>query len=181
MPPRMVGNTVLRKAHISGYTTNAHAAAIGATGTCTSVLMGSLASCMFPSGDGQQQRALRSLKSLYTVLVYTLAGILGCAILRHYHVDIGGIDIPHSAGAGTLGGVILSIGLAFAEPVVATVYLIILSPFFLATIIGFQWVYVRSNSIWEQRGGGYYGYGEGADAQLAHLEQEIRRKIGIRD
>src|SRR6266704_607572 len=121
MPTRVVGNTVLRKAHISGHTTNAHAAAIGATGACISALiMGCLPSCVtvLQSGGGQEEKdSLRYLRSLFTVLFYTLAGVLGCAILRHNHVDIGGIDIPHSAGAGALGGLIFSIGFIFAEPV----------------------------------------------------------------
>ena len=172
MLTRVVGNAVLCKAHISGYTTNAHAAAIGATGTCISAFISGLVSYMC---GGQEQRTSRWYLS-FTVFLYTLAGVLGCATLCHYHVDIGGIDIPHSAGAGAFGGIMLSIGLIFAEPFVVTVILTILSPLLFAAIISFQWVNIRANDIWEQRGG--YGYGERAediDAQLAHFQQGINR------
>ena len=178
MPTRMIGNAALRKAHISGYTTNAHAATIGATGTCISAFIVGLVSHMC----GWQGRRASP------VFLYTLAGVIGSATLRHYHVDIGGIDIPHSAGAGALGGIMISIGLTFAEPFVVAIILTILSPLFFATIISFQWVCIRSIDIWEHRGGyDYYGgRAEEFDAQLAHFEQEInrlnmRRDIGIED
>ena len=133
---------------MSGYTSNAHAAAIGATGACISALIiGFLLSCVCGGQDCPWYIELP-----LAVLSSTLAGVLGCAILRHNGVDLGEIDIPHSAAAGALGGFIFSFGTILVWPIFMAATLIILSPLFLAMTMGLKWVYRdhRSSSSWEQ-------------------------------
>ncbi len=118
---------------MSGYTTNALAAAIRVTGACIFSLilfcLSCCCNCVHQSGRGQEQKVYPwYIRSLYTVVFYTLAGVLDCAILRHNHVDIGGIDIPHSAGAAALRGFIFFI---LTGPVLMAAIFTILLPLFL--------------------------------------------------
>lgn len=88
---RVIGNSLLR-GHLPVYTTNAHAATIGATGALS----------LYP--------VKWCLDSIFGVLIsgaiyYTLSGPLGGAILRH-HVGPGGIVLVQSALSSALGTVI---------------------------------------------------------------------------
>ena len=148
---RVVGNIVLSSAHMSGYTTSDHAAAIGATGGCISGLIMSCLSAGMHCGRSEEDDPWY-IRLLSTILFSTLAGVIGCAILLQSHVDIGGIDIEHSAGAGALGGLILSIAVILVWPLLMAAIFIILSPLFLAMSMVLKWVHIRSNGSWEQRG-----------------------------
>ena len=53
---------------------------------------------------------------LTTVLVGTLTGTLGTAILKHNHFDLEGTDVLHATRAGALGGAILGPGAIFLLP-----------------------------------------------------------------
>jgi len=142
---------------MSGYTTSAHAAAIGATGACISALItGCLSVC---AHYGQQSKGNDPwyIRCLFSVLFSTLAGVLGCAILHHNRVDLGGIDIQHSAAAAALGGLISSIGSIFIGPVLMMAISVILSPLFLAVAMKMG-LNIRSNGGWEQRGRRIYSH-----------------------
>ena len=149
---RLIGNAILRAAHLAHYTDNAMAAAIGATGSPVAVLIIGVFSQIVPTGeDGNVWWPFGLL--LY-VGVMTLSGTLGAAILRHNHVDLRGIDVLHATRAGALGGAILGPGSLLAAPLILLGLGIVFSPLLIAMKLGFRWVYVRSSEAWDDRG--YY-------------------------
>jgi len=174
----VIGNAILNKAHVPGYTSNANAAAIGATGALIAVLIvGTFLSCFtscFPSlatpqesdnydlpfmGAEQQQQQQQQQPSApwyirfsVSLLTFTLGGVLGWAILRHNHVNLGSIDATHVARAAALGSALLSVGAVFLGPILFAGIGIILSPLWVAMAMGLKWIHISSNESWEQRG-----------------------------
>jgi uncharacterized BrkB/YihY/UPF0761 family membrane protein len=110
----LIGNGILRAAHLAHYTDNASAAAIGATGAIiATIITGIFISCIHKDENGQPPWFI----SLFAnVLASTLTGTIGCAILIHNHVDLGPIDVLHAARAGALGGAILGPGMILIVP-----------------------------------------------------------------
>lgn len=98
-------------AHLSGYTTNAHAAAIGATGGFAALSVMMYAGTLYIKYTTNHWTNISSHEWCFNTLFVSaigsaLTGLLGCAILRD-HVDLG-IDLAHSAASGTIGGLIMS-------------------------------------------------------------------------
>ncbi|KAF8803174.1 hypothetical protein BYT27DRAFT_7196058 [Phlegmacium glaucopus] len=92
-----------------------------------------------------------------TLLLCTLSGTIGCAVLLHNHVDLGGIDVLHATRAGILGGVILGPGWSIGFPLALSLAVhLILLPLRIATLFGAKWLWVRSSESWTERGG--YSY-----------------------
>lgn len=159
----MIGNAVLKAAGYSGYSTNAHAAAIGATGGAIAALCIGLLSqcipdfCLQPQvvWQGDDQSTVQYpwyITFLFSTLISILAGVIGAAILLHNHVNLGGYDVLHASRAAAVGGVIYAVGMIALGPVIMLVIGIILSPVFLAMSLGAKWVYIRANDSWEQKG-----------------------------
>ena len=127
-----MGNAILSKARLSGYTTNAHAAAIGASGGGVARLIMAKSA---HDRSSTRSRFAPLLELLDIVITYTRSAVLGWAILRFWHVDLGGIDLAHSASAGALGGIIIII-------ILLTI---------LAWHSVFEWIYARLNYIREKK------------------------------
>lgn len=197
MTCRVIGNAILNSARVSGYTTNANAAAIGATGACiASLIVGSLLQCFLPREsriskpvddiqDEQEQPLPLYITFFIIFLIHMLGGVIGWAILRHNHVDLGVLDADHAARAAALGSLMFSVlflvGMMLAGPIILGAIAIVLSPLFIAMTMGLKWVYIRSSSTWEQKGNWTYSkysscycYGfcerdEEIDAELAKI------------
>lgn len=168
----MIGNAILNRAHVSGYTSNAKAAAIGATGACIAAfIVGPTLYCVaqcvpfiflpkepdyssndFHSMQGEEQQMPWYITFFTGLLAHTLGGVIGWAILRRNHVDLEGIDAGHAARAAALGSVLFSVGSILAGPIFLGVIAIVMSPLFIAMTMGFKWVYIRSRVTWEQKG-----------------------------
>jgi hypothetical protein len=177
-PHRLIGNGILRAAHLAYYTDNASAAAIGATGAIiASIIINIFMRCMPHDANGQ----LPWFISLFVnILVATLTGTIGCAILIHNHVNLGPIDVLHAARAGALGGAILGPGMIVLVPMFFGVLMIILSPLWLAMMMGFRWVYARSSESWDGRTHRYsYCYTYGTCGDDPEIEEELANLPGM--
>ncbi|PPQ87532.1 hypothetical protein CVT25_008534 [Psilocybe cyanescens] len=145
----LIGNGILRAAHLEHYTNNASAAAIGATGAIiASMAVGLLLQCLCIKTD-EEHPAPWYISMSTTVVVHTLSGAIGTAILRRHHVDLGGIDVLHATRAGALGGAILGPGSIVIVPVVFAALGILLTPLWLAMMMGLKWVHVHSKESWD--------------------------------
>ena len=144
----------MSKAHLSGYNTNADAATIGATGARIFALIGGsilVVSERQKLSDNREGSFMRLSNIINTtVIACTLTGVLGCAILRH-KVDLGGIDLAHSASAGALGGTIFAFVVFFFGQFILTWILVVLSFLSNACKMGYDWIFVRSYKVWEKR------------------------------
>ena len=87
-----------------------------------------------------------------TLLLGTLSGTLGAAILKHNHFDLQGTDVLHATRAGALGGVIMGPGVIFLLPLVLLAIGIILPPLFIALIFGLEWISMKSSESWTDNG-----------------------------
>jgi hypothetical protein len=167
---RLIGNGILRTAHLAHYTDNASAAAIGATGAIIATIITGIFIQCFPKDENGQPPWFITLFS--NILVSTLTGTIGCAILMHHHVDLGPIDVLHATRAGALGGAILGPGMILIIPLFFGVIMIVLSPLWLAIMMGFRWVSVRSSESWDGRRRKYsYTYGTCGDDP--RIEEEL--------
>ncbi|KAF8159298.1 hypothetical protein B0H34DRAFT_806959 [Crassisporium funariophilum] len=183
----LIGNGILHAARLPHYTDNASAAYIGAVGILIASLIVALVMQCVPSCTVYNQRTGEQEPAWYvtmttTLVASTLAGTIGCAILLHNKVDIGGIDVLHATRAGALGGAILGPGSIITTPLIGAAVMIILSPLWLAVQMGVQWVSVRSNETWSDRYHSYsycYCYGSRGDdpeinAELTRIPQHFR-------
>jgi len=168
---RLVGNGILGAAHLAHYTDSASAAAIGATGAIlASMVVGIFMQCV-PMDENGQPPWFISLA--INVLVATLTGIIGCAILIHNHVDLGPIDVLHSARAGALGGAILGPGMILFVPIF---FAVLIPPLWLAMKMGLRWVSVRSSESWDGRTHKYsYCYTYGTCGDDPEIEEELAK------
>jgi len=177
---RLTGNGILRAAHLAHYTSNASAAYIGAVGSLISIFILALFTPFFPKTYDEEGRETTPwyIRLCTYLLLCTLSGTIGCAVLLHNHVDLGGIDVLHATRAGALGGAILGPGSTIIVPwVISAVFIFIFSPIWFAISMGAQWVLVRSSESWTDRSHSYsycYCYGTRGDdpeinAELANL------------
>ncbi|KAF8809237.1 hypothetical protein BYT27DRAFT_7210234 [Phlegmacium glaucopus] len=163
----LTGNGILRAAHLAHYTSNASAAYIGGT-----------------YNEEGKETVPWYIQLCMHLLLSTLSGTIGCAVLLHRHVDLGGIDVLHATRAGALGGAILGPGSIFVAPwVISAVMFLIFSPAWLAISMGAQWAVIRSNETWTDRSHSYsycYCYGtRGDDPEInAELENLPRPWLG---
>ncbi|KIM41328.1 hypothetical protein M413DRAFT_146551 [Hebeloma cylindrosporum] len=169
---RLVGNGILRAAHLAHYTNNASAAAIGATGAIiASLIMGIFLQCMPKDENGEPPWFITLFVN---VLACTLTGTIGCAILIHNHVDLGPIDVLHATRAGALGGAILGPGMIVILPLFFAAVMIVLSPLWLAMMMGLRWVSVRSSESWDGRTHKFsYCYTYGTCGDDPEIEEEL--------
>ncbi|KAF9484049.1 hypothetical protein BDN70DRAFT_917930 [Pholiota conissans] len=186
----LAGNGILRAAHHAHYTpSNAIAAEIGAVGGVLSgLIFGFLAQCLPTDEDG---RLWWPFSMAGSVIVGTLSGAIGTAILNKHNVDLKGIDLLHATRAGALGGTILGPGQIVAVPLIFAALMILLSPLLIAMKMGLRWVYVRSSESWSDRGtyrASYcYSYGTCGDdpeieeelADVRRHEREMNRNMGF--
>ena len=143
MITRLIGNAILRAAHLAHYTDDASAAAIGATGgVIASIIVGIILHVV------EDHWFIRLCSG---VLASTLTGTIGCAILLHNHVDLGPIDVLHATRAGALGGAIIGPAMSFAVPLIFTLLFIILTPIWLVMMSGLKWVSAHSSETWDGR------------------------------
>lgn len=146
---RLIGNGILRAAHLAHYTTNACAAQIGAVGGAIgTVCLGLATSCINPSnGDpNSEPRYPLWVSMIFTVVLGTISGPIGYSVLNDRHVDLKGIDVLHATRAGVLGGVILAgPGALLIGPVMVLVFGTILSPLWIAMLFGVEWAFARSS------------------------------------
>lgn len=177
---RLIGNGILRAAHLAHYTNNASAAAIGATGAIVASLsIGIFMQCI-PKDENDQPPWFISM--FVNVLVSTLTGTIGSAILIRHHVDLGPIDILHATRAGALGGAILGPGMILIVPLF---FGVILSPLWLAMAMGLRWIYAKSSESWDGRTHKYsYCYTYGTCGDDPEIEEELaqlpQNRIGNR-
>ncbi|KAH9474437.1 hypothetical protein JR316_0012896 [Psilocybe cubensis] len=138
----LIGNGILRAAHLAHYTNNASAAAIGATGAVIAALALGLLLQFFQKPN-EERPTPWYVTMCTTVVVHTLSGAIGTSILQRHHVDLGGIDVLHATRAGALGGAILGPGSILLVPVILAGLGIILSPLWLAMTMGLRWEFHR--------------------------------------
>jgi len=153
----LIGNGILRAAHLSHYTTNRVAAIIGAVGSLVAGAVLSIPiNCVTVNQQDENGRPRSSWTTYFTtVLVGTLTGTFGAAILKHYHFDLEGTDVLHATRAGALGGAILGSGVLFLIPLVVLAIFIILSPIWIAMRFGVEWIYAKSSESWIRNNRGY--------------------------
>jgi hypothetical protein len=169
----LTGNAILRAAHLAHYTTNAVAAEIGAIGgVISAIAFGFFTQCLPKDENGELWWPFSMASS---VIVSTLAGTIGCAILQRAQAELHGIDVLHAARAGALGGAVLGPGMIFAAPLIMAALLIILSPLLIAMKLGLRWVYVRSSESWNDRGTyrSSYCYSYGTCGDDSDIEEEL--------
>jgi hypothetical protein len=143
----LIGNGILRAAHLSHYTTNRVAAIIGAVGSLVAVLViGIPLNCVTGNQQDENGRLPSWITYITTLLVGTLSGTLGAAILKHNHFDLQGTDVLHATRAGALGGAILGPGTILLFPLM----FIILSPLWIAMMFGVEWIYTKSSERWTE-------------------------------
>ena len=181
---RLIGNGILRSAHLSHYTTNRVAAIIGAVGSLVAApVIGTPLNCV--TGNQQDENGRPSLWISYitTLLFGTLSGTLGAAILKHNHFDLQGTDVLHATRAGALGGAIMGPGAIFLLPLVFLAIGIILSPLWIAMMFGVEWIYKKSSESWTDNSHSYsicYCVGTCGDdpeinAEMDHINAIQRR------
>ncbi|KAF8803190.1 hypothetical protein BYT27DRAFT_6745655 [Phlegmacium glaucopus] len=90
-----------------------------------------------------------------SLLVSTLSGTIGCAVLLHNHVDLGGIDVLHATRAGALGGAILAPGMMFVPLVLVLAITFIFSPLWIAISLGARWLWGGSDTTFKLAGRGF--------------------------
>jgi hypothetical protein len=101
-------------------------------------------SCVTGNQQDEYGRLPPWVTYITTLLVGTLSGTLGAAILKHNHFDLEGTDVLHATRAGALGGAILGPGTILLIPLM----FIILSPLWIATMFGVEWIYTKSSESW---------------------------------
>jgi hypothetical protein len=74
------------------------------------------------------------------MLLSTLSGAIGCAVLLRSHADLGGIDVLHATRAALGGAIIVGSIFIIAPLVFPAVILFIISPLWQTISIGAQWV-----------------------------------------
>jgi len=181
----LIGNGILRAAHLSHYTTNRVAAIIGAVGSLVAApVIGIPLNCIMGDQRDENGRPRSSWTTiLTTVLVGTLTGTLGAAVLKHNHFDLQGTDVLHATRAGALGGAILGPGAIFILPLVFLAIGIVLSPVWIALIFGVEWIYTKSRESWTDNSHSYsicYCVGTCGDdpeinAEMDHINAIKRR------
>ncbi|KAJ2933326.1 hypothetical protein H1R20_g3759, partial [Candolleomyces eurysporus] len=165
----LVGNGILRAAHLPGYTSNAVAASVGAVGAIfAGMIVGTVLSCL-PCSDSEDPPWY--IKVVATVLTATLAGVLGFKILDK-HIDMKGLDLLHATRAGALGGTIMGPGAIIVLPLVIG---LILSPLLIVVMAGGEWIYAKSTENWGPNSHSYcycVCYGSRGDPEI---EAEVER------
>ena len=154
---RLTGNGILRAAHFAHYTNNASAALIGVVGSLISVfILGLFRPCIPKTRDEKGNEKIHwSIQACMCLLLSTLSGTIGSAVLLRGHVDLGGIDILHATRAGALGGAILGPGSVLIAPWVLATIFFVFSPVWLAISMGARWVGERSSGDWTERNRSY--------------------------
>ncbi|KAF8199461.1 hypothetical protein BJ912DRAFT_949113 [Pholiota molesta] len=143
----LTGNAILRAAHLAHYTTNAPSLSV-----------------FYPMPSQRRNGELWWPFSMASsVIVSTLAGTIGCAILQKAHADL------------TVSMAVLGPGMIFAAPLIMAALLIILSPLLIAMKLGLRWVYVRSSESWNDRGTyrSSYCYSYGTCGDDSDIEEEL--------
>ncbi|RXW16761.1 hypothetical protein EST38_g9091 [Candolleomyces aberdarensis] len=167
----LVGNGILRVAHLPGYTTDSVAASVGAVGAIfAAMIIAATFSCLPGSNDEEPPWYIRIAA---TVLSGTLAGVVGFKILEK-RIDMKGLDLLHATRAGALGGTIMGPGAMILMPVVVA---IILSPLLLVLMAGGEWFYAKSTESWGPNSHSYcycFCYGSCGDPEIEEEVQRIR-------
>jgi len=181
---RLLGNAILRAAFHAHYTDNVLAAAIGAIGgilawICYITLSNIVYNAFHIPMEWQDREPIYVTWPLTTATM-TLAGVLGVSVLKHYHVDIGDIDLVHGARAGALGGALLAPVILLSGIAVFLALGILASPLWAAMLLGFRWAYARTSETWTEntyRTSYCYSYGScGDDPDI----QEEMGRAGLR-
>jgi hypothetical protein len=181
---RLIGNGILRAAHLSHYTTNRVAAIIGAVGSLVAApVIGIPLNCVTGNQQDENGRPSSWISYITTLLLGTLSGTLGAAILKHNYFNLEGTDVLHATRAGALGGAILGPGAIFLLPLVFLAIGIILSPLWIAMMFGVEWIYTKSSESWTDNSHSYsicYCVGTCGDdpeinAEMDHINAIQRR------
>ena len=170
----MIGNVILRAAHLAHYADPAKAAAIGAIGAVLGTLCIGAAFFWLPTDE--KNRLPKVIAFPLVVLLMTLSGVIGTSLLQKHGVDLGDTDVLHGARAGALGGAIISPLMVTIGPMLFVALGVLLTPLWIAMAAGLKWVWGRSNETWDGRwsSSSYcYTYGRcGADPEIdAEVEQ----------
>lgn len=171
---RVIGNTILRAAHLAHYAEPDKAATIGAVGAVLSTLC--IGAAFFWLPRDEQSRPPKLIAIPLVVLAMTLAGVIGTSLLQKHGVDLGDTDVLHGARAGALGGAIIAPFMVTIGPMLFVALGVLLTPLWIAMAAGLKWAWGRSNATWNGRwsSSSYcYVYGRcGADPEIdAEVEQ----------
>ncbi|KAF5313381.1 hypothetical protein D9611_008620 [Ephemerocybe angulata] len=147
------GNAVLRETGHPGYTDDQTAASVGATGgimatACFGLFTSLLSEPRTTGAVIQSPPVLIQLSS--SVVIGTLSGTIGSAVLLHKHVDLGGFDILHATRAGALGGAILTLATLVFVPVMVATFICIFPTMFIAFATCVQWLQDRYDEDWNR-------------------------------
>jgi len=183
----LIGNGILRAAHLSHYTTNRVAAIVGAAGNLVATPVIAFAiNCVIGDQRDENGRPPSWISYITTLLLGTLSGTLGGAILKHNHFDLEGTDVLHATRAGALGGAIWGPGAIVIIPLLILASGIILSPLWIAVKFGVEWIYIKSSESWTDDSYSYslcYCVGTSGDdseinAEIDDINVEVDDRLG---
>ncbi|KAF6751066.1 hypothetical protein DFP72DRAFT_498158 [Ephemerocybe angulata] len=177
----LIGNAILRAAHLPGYTGNPEAAAVGAVGGIFAVIcIGIVFSSCVPQTEMTEQGPQHAwyFRMAATVLAGTVTGPIGCSIMRR-HMDLKGLDVLHATRAGAVGGAVMGVGNIVIFPILLLAIGILLTPLWIAMAMGLEFIVNKSNETWGENSHSYshcYCYGSCGepDEEMQEEIQEIR-------
>ena len=86
-----------------------------------------------------------------------VTGLIGSTVILHIHVDFNGIDSSYAFSAAGFAGALLSIPALLFGFLIPLHLSSILSPIWLAIIMGVRWVNEKWREIWTEGSHSYYG------------------------
>ncbi|TDL27134.1 hypothetical protein BD410DRAFT_783325 [Rickenella mellea] len=136
----ILGNHILRIAHLSHYTSNIWACRIGAIGGPIAAIAFSVLNVI---QCGPEMAGIIQILNLFiSVALGAATGAIGCSILIKHHVELpGDIDVLHAARAGALGAAILGPGLLIATILIQSTVIGVLM---LPLLLKIEYAFVRT-------------------------------------
>lgn len=95
------------------------------------------------AGDPAVKQPSPVVQLASSVVIGTLSGTIGSAILLRCHVDLHGFDVLHATRAGAVGGAIMTLAAIIAIPILFGT-LVCIFPMMLVTLMAsFEWMQAK--------------------------------------